>query len=168
MSFIDTHRADQGVESICKQLPIAPSTYYEHKSREADPGRLPARTKRDQTLCVEIRRVWEDNFQVYGARKVWRQLQREGHAVARCTVEWLMKQLEIQGVRRGAKRWTTVCDETLPQPADHVNRHFAATRPNRLWVAESHVCDHHLVWLCLCGVHGGCVCPAHRGLAGQP
>ena len=136
MSFIDTQCADQGVEPICKQLPIAPSTYYEHKAREVDPGRLPTRTKRDQALCVEIRRVWEENFQVYSARKVWRQLQREGHTVARCTVERLMKQLEIEGVRRGAKRWTTVCDETLPQPADRVNRQFAANRPNRLWVAD--------------------------------
>ena len=136
VSFIDTQRADQGVESICKQLPIAPSTYYEHKAREADPARIPARVKRDRTLCGEIQRVWEDNFQVYGARKVWRQLQREGHDVARCTVERLMKQLEIQGVRRGAKRWTTVCDDALPQPADRVNRQFAANRPNRLWVAD--------------------------------
>ena len=136
MAFIDEHREGLGVEPICKQLPIAPSTYYEHKAREADPGRLPAREQRDQALCVEIRRVWEENFQVYGARKVWRQLQREGHDVARCTVERLMKQLEIQGVRRGAKRWTTVCDETLPQPADRVNRQFAANRPNRLWVAD--------------------------------
>ena len=135
VAFIDQYREDLGVEPICKQLPIAPSTYYEHKAREADPGRLPAR-EQDQALCVEIRRVWEENFQVYGARKVWRQLQREGHAVARCTVERLMRQLEIQGVRRGAKRWTTVCDETLPQPADRVNRQFAASKPNRLWVAD--------------------------------
>ena len=102
MSFIDTHRADQGIEPICKQLPVAPSTYYEHKTRAADPGRLPARVKRDRALCGEIRRVWEENFQVYGPRKVWRQLKREGHAVARCTVERLMRQLDIQGVRRGA------------------------------------------------------------------
>ena len=80
--------------------------------------------------------MWDENYQVYGARKVWRQLQREGLDVARCTVERLMRWLEIQGVIRGAKRWTTVCDETLPQPADRVNRHFAATRPNRLWVAD--------------------------------
>ena len=135
VAFIDEHREGLGVEPICKQLPIAPSTYYEYKAREADPGRLPVRAKRDRALCVEIRRVWEENFQVYGARKVWRQLQREGHDVARCTVERLMRQLEIQGVRRGAKRWTTVRDETLPQPADRVNRQFAATCPNRLWVA---------------------------------
>ena len=87
---------------------------------------MPARVKRDQALCREIQRVWDENYQVYGARKVWRQLQREGQKVARCTVERLMRWLEIQGVIRGAKRWTTVCDETLPQPADRVNRHFAA------------------------------------------
>ena len=111
VAFIDQYREDLGVEPICKQLPAAPSTYYEHKVREADPGRLPAREKRDRALCVEIRRVWEENFQVYGARKVWRQLQREGHAVARCTVERLMKQLEIQGVsfRLGASLNTSLC-----------------------------------------------------------
>ena len=116
VAFIDQYREDLGVEPICKQLPT--------------------RAKRDRALCVEIRRVWEENFQVYGARKVWRQLKREGQDVARCTVERLMRRLEIQGVRRGAKRWTTVCDETLPQPADRVNRQFAANRPNRLWVAD--------------------------------
>ena len=108
MPFIDQHRAVLGVEPICKQLPIAPSTYYEHKARASDPARVPARVKRDRALCVEIQRVWEDNFQVYGARKVWCQLKREGRDVARCTVERLMRQLEIQGVRRGGKRWTTV------------------------------------------------------------
>ena len=136
MTFIDQQREGIGVEPICKQLPVAPSTYYEHKARAADPGRLPARARRDRALCREIRRIWADNFQVYGVRKVWRQLQREGCAVARCTVARLMKQLEIQGVRRGAKRWTTVRDEALPQPADRVNRQFAATGPNRLWVAD--------------------------------
>ena len=136
MPFIDQHRAVLGVEPICKQLPIAPSTYYERKARASDPARVPARVKRDRALCREIQRVWDENYQVYGARKVWRQLQREGLDVARCTVERLMRWLEIQGVIRGAKRWTTVCDETLPQPADRVNRHFAATRPNRLWVAD--------------------------------
>ena len=80
--------------------------------------------------------MWDQNYQVYGARKVWRQLQREGQDVARCTVERMMRWLEIQGVIRGAKRWTTVCDAALPQPADRVNRQFAATRPNRLWVAD--------------------------------
>src|SRR5690349_14169003 len=87
LAFIDAHRAEYGVESICKQLPIAPSTYCEHKSRQADPSRLPHRVQRDAQLSGSIRRVWDENFQVYGARKVWRQLRREGTAVARCTVD---------------------------------------------------------------------------------
>ena len=136
VSFIDTHRASHGVEALCRQLPLSPSTYYEHKAREADPERLPARAKRDQVLSVEVHRVWDENFQVYGARKVWRQLKREEFDVARCTVERLMKRLGIQGVVRGAKCWTTVSDETLSQPADRVNRQFVATRPNQLWVAD--------------------------------
>ena len=101
MSFIDQHRAAPGVEPICKQLPIAPSTYYEHKARASDPARVPARVKRDRALSQAVYRVWDENYQVYGARKVWRQLQREGHEVARCTVERLMRWLEIQGVIRG-------------------------------------------------------------------
>jgi transposase InsO family protein len=134
--FIDAHRDEYGVEPICAQLPIAPSTYYEHKARQADPDRRPERIQQDVRLKDEIRRVWEENFRVYGARKVWRQMKREGIEVARCTVERLMKALEIQGVRRGAKCWTTVRDETLPRPADLVQRQFAADRPNQLWVAD--------------------------------
>ena len=95
--FIDEHRAEHGVEPICAQLPIAPSTYYEHKAREAEPARLPARAKRAQVLAVEIQRVWDENFQVYGARKVWRQLNREQIGVARCTVERLMNRLWNRG-----------------------------------------------------------------------
>jgi transposase InsO family protein len=136
VAFIDKHRGEQGVEPLCKQLPIAPSTYYEHKARAADPDRLPPRVKRDQALSEEVWRVWDENYQVYGARKVWRQLHREAIPAARCTVERLMKRLGIQGVVRGAKCWTTVCDETLPQPTDHVQRQFVATRPNQLWVAD--------------------------------
>ncbi len=134
--FIDDHRETHGVESICKQLPIAPSTYYEYKAREADPGRLSNRTRRDQSLEIEIQRVWEENFRVHGARKVWRQLNREDVEVARCSVERLMKKLGIQGVTRGGRCWTTVSDDTLARPADLVNRQFTATRPNQLWVAD--------------------------------
>ncbi len=108
--FINEHRAEHGVEPNCAQLPIAPSTYYEHKAREANPDRLSARAKRDPRLSVEVQRVWDANFQVYGARKVWRQLKREQISIARCTVERLMKRLEIEGVRRGSKCWTTVSD----------------------------------------------------------
>ena len=136
VSCIDTHRAAYGVEPICKELPIAPSTYYEQKRRAAEPGRLPVRVRRDRVWCTAIRRVWEAHYRVYGARKVWRQLQRDGHVVARCTVERLMRQLGIQGVRRGARRWSTVRDDALAQPADRVNRQFTAERPNQLWVAD--------------------------------
>jgi len=136
ISFIDEHRVKYGVEPICRQLPISPSTYYELKAREDDPDRLPERTKRDSSLELDIQRVWEDNFEVYGARKVWRQMKREGIEIARCTVERLMKRLGIQGVTRGAKCWTTVSDDALARPADLVNRQFTATRPNQLWVAD--------------------------------
>jgi transposase InsO family protein len=136
LSFIDACRADHGVEPICEQLPIAPSAYYAHKARVTDPERLPKRMKRDRQLVIEIRRVYEANFRVYGARKVWRQLQREGIEVARCTVERLMKQLGLQGVRRGAKRTTTLSDASQQRPLDLVNRQFTATRPNQLWVAD--------------------------------
>ena len=136
VSFIDEYRAAHGVESICAQLPIAPSTYYEHKVRQADPARLPPRVQRDIELSREIRRVYEENFQVYGARKVWRQLGREGIVVARCTVERLMRSMGLEGVVRGKKCRTTVGDESLDQPVDRVNRQFKATRPNQLWVAD--------------------------------
>ncbi len=135
-SFIDEHRGKYGVEPICRQLPIAPSTYYEQKARQADPSRVPPRHKRDRFLCGEILRVWHENFQVYGARKVWHQLNREGIRVARCTVERLMKKLELKGVVGGRRCRTTVRDFRRGCPADLVNRHFKATRPNQLWVAD--------------------------------
>ena len=136
IAFIDDQRAICGVESICRQLLIAPSTYYTHKVRQSDPGKMPLRLKRDQALEVEIQRVWEENFRVYGARKIWRQLIREGIEVARCTVERLMKQLGIQGVVRGKKCQTTTSDDRVDKPLDLVNRQFNATRPNQLWVAD--------------------------------
>ena len=136
VSFIDEHRDDYGVEPICAQLPIAPSTYYEHKAREADPERLPPRVQRDRELSDEIQRVWDENFQVYGARKVWRQLNREQFTVARCTVERLMRVLGLQGAVRGHSCRTTVSDDTAVRPADLVQRQFTAMRPNQLWVAD--------------------------------
>jgi len=136
VAFIDTHRESLGVEPICAQLPIAPSVYYTHKARQVDPTRLPPRRQRDDALSQEIRRVYDENFQVYGARKVWRQLQREGFTVARCTVERRMRALGLQGVRRGARCRTTVPDDRADRPVDHVNRQFQATRPNALWVAD--------------------------------
>ena len=117
-------------------LPIAPSTYYEEKARRADPSRLPARAHRDAFLNEEVRRVWEENRMVYGARKVWRQLNRENLPVARCTVERLMGNMGLQGAVRGKKVWTTVADESADRPADLVERDFTADRPNRLWIAD--------------------------------
>jgi len=136
IAFIDAHRDAYGVESICAQLPIAPSTYYEHKRRQIDPSRVPARVRRDGELRGSIRRVWDDNFQVYGARKVWRQLNREQIPVARCTVERLMRSLGLQGAMRGRKCRTTIADDSAERPLDHVNRQLQATRPNELWVAD--------------------------------
>ena len=136
VSFIDDHKAEYGVESICKQLPIAPSTFYEHKAREADEDRLPPREKRDRELSIDIQRVWKENFRVYGARKIWRQLNRETIRVARCTVERVMRQLNIQGIVRGRHRRTTISDPAANHPADLVNRQFTAIRPNQLWVAD--------------------------------
>jgi transposase InsO family protein len=137
MSFIDEHREEHGVEPICKELPIAPSTYYEQKAREADPSRLPARVVRDTQLREQIERVWKENFGVYGVRKVWRQLKREEIDVARCTVERLMRQMGLRGAIRGRKyKRTTISDEAAPRPADLVQRDFMADRPNRLWVAD--------------------------------
>jgi putative transposase len=136
VSFIDAHRAAYGVESICAQLPIAPSLYYEHKARQADPSRLPARARRDAELCGEIQRVYAANFRVYGARKVWRQFRREHIAAAKCTVERLMHTLGLQGVVRGKRCRTTIPDLTADRPVDRVNRQFKATRPNQLWVAD--------------------------------
>ena len=134
IAFIDDHRGAYGVEPICEVLPIAPSTYHTHAARRADPSRLPARAKRDASLMPEIARVFEENFQVYGVRKVWRQLRREGGEVARCTVGRLMRTMGLQGVVRGRPVRTTISDKAAPCPLDHVNRQFKAPRPNALWV----------------------------------
>jgi len=136
VSYIDDHKNRFGVEPICKVLPIAPSTYYESKSRERDPERQPPRALRDERLKPEIRRVWEDNYRVYGARKVWKQLNREGIKVARCTVARLMREMGLRGVVRGKKLKTTLPAEADVIPLDRVNREFAASEPNRLWVAD--------------------------------
>ena len=134
--FIDGNRSQYGVESICSMLQIAPSTYYEHAARRRDPERLPTRAKQDAALSIEINRVWHENRQVYGARKVWKQLNREGQPVARCTVARLMRGMGLQGVVRGRKFKTTIPDEAACRPPDLVNRNFTATRPNELWVAD--------------------------------
>jgi putative transposase len=136
IAFIDDQREVHGVEPICKVLPIAPSTYHVHVAKRADPAKLSARAKRDQALKREIARVFAQNFEVYGARKVWRQMVREGFGVARCTVERLMGDLGLQGVIRGKPVRTTVQDKAAPCPLDHVNRVFHAPAPNRLWLSD--------------------------------
>ena len=136
IAFIDDHREVHGVEPICKVLPIAPSTYHAHVAKRVDPERLSARSKQDMALKPEIARVFTENFEVYGARKVWRQLNREGVAVARCTVERLMQDMGLQGVVRGKPVRTTVSDKAAPCPLDHVNRQFHAPMPNMLWLSD--------------------------------
>ncbi|WP_281977685.1 IS3 family transposase [Pseudorhizobium flavum] len=136
ISFIDEHRSVLGVEPICRLLPIAPSTYYEVVAKRADVGRLSARERNDIAMKVEIRRVFNENFQVYGVRKVWRQLQREGFDIARCTVARLMRMMGLQGIIRGKPIKTTVSDKSAPCPLDRVNRHFKAPAPNMLWLSD--------------------------------
>lgn len=136
VACVDAQREAYGVESICAQLPIAPSTYWRQKAQEADPTKRSARAQRDDVLRAEIARVWDEHEQVYGAEKVWRQLRREHIAAARCTVERLMKTLGLHGaVRGGGFVVTTRPDETAVVP-DLVDRHFTATRPNQLWVSD--------------------------------
>ncbi len=137
VGFIDDCREKHGVEPICEVLPIAPSTYYAQKSCEVDASKRSERAVRDAALCEQIERVWKQNFSVYGARKVWRQLKREGVAVARCTVERLMRQMGLQGAVRGRRfKRTTIVDEAAARPADLVQRDFTADGPNQLWVAD--------------------------------
>ena len=131
IEYIDENKARFGVEPICEQLPIAPSTYYAAKTRPVSARRL-----RDDQLREEIGRVHHTNFGVYGVRKVWRQLNREEIRVARCTVARLMADMGIQGVIRGKKTRTTIPAETGPRPADLVDRQFTVAAPNRLWVAD--------------------------------
>jgi len=134
--FVDAYRDDHGVEPICRVLEIAPSTYHAHARRRSQPETASRRVRRDVELTQEIRRVFDENFQVYGVRKVWRQLRREGFDVARCTVARLMKKMALQGVIRGRRVRTTVADTAAPCPLDHVNRQFKAPRPNVLWVSD--------------------------------
>jgi putative transposase len=137
VAFIDDHKAVYGVEPICAVLPIAPSTYYWHKAREADPSRRSARVQRDERLRPEVRRVWDQNFQVYGVEKVWTQLNREGVQVARCTVARLMADLGLRGAVRGRSfKVTTHAADGVERPLDLVDRDFAAARPNELWVSD--------------------------------
>lgn len=136
VAFIDQHREAYGIEPICAMLPIAPSTYYAHKACAADPSRRSTRAQRDAVLRDEIQRVYDANFQVYGVRKVWEQLDREGIEVARCTVTRMMHAMGLQGAVRGRATVTTHADETAARPLDLVDRNFTATRPNQLWVSD--------------------------------
>ena len=136
VSFIDAHRGRYGVGPLCAQVPIAPSTYYAHKAREAKPERVSARARRDGWLSGEIRRVYDEHFQVYGVRKVWRQLRGEGVAVARCTVARLMRRMGLQGAVRGRRVKTTRAVVHGERPDDRVNREFQVRRPNALWVSD--------------------------------
>jgi putative transposase len=117
-------------------MQIAPSGYRNHAARQRDHSRQPARVKRDQAMVPHIERVWNANMQVYGADKVWKQLNRERHLVARCTVERLMRRLGLRGAMRGKVVRTTISDTKAPCPRDHVNRVFKAQRPNQLWVSD--------------------------------
>ena len=135
-TFIDDYRQDHGVEHICKVLPIAPSTYHEHVAQRRDPSRLSVMAKKDLGLKPAITCIFNENFEVYGVRKVWRQSKRENFDIARCTVERLMKELEFQGVIRGKSLRTTFVDKAAPCPLDRVNRQFHAPTPNRLWASD--------------------------------
>ena len=135
-AFIDEQREHYGVEPICKALRIALSGYWRHAARQRNPALLPARAQRDAMLAPQIERVWTSNLQVYGYRKVWRQMRREGVAVARCTVQRLMRLKGLEGARRGKRVRTTVPDANAPCPLDRVNQQFQSDRPNQLWVSD--------------------------------
>ncbi len=135
-AFIDQYRETLGVEPICRVLQVAPSGYRRHAAQQRDPARRSARAQRDEALMRHIQRLWDAHRQVYGVAKVWRQLQREGLAAARCTVARLMRQLGLRGVRRGQAVRTTMPNVAAPCPGDRVNRQFRAERPNQLWVAD--------------------------------
>ena len=136
ISLINDQRADYGVESVCKVLPIAPSTYYARLAVRADPAKASARCQRDIDLKPKIQKIWDDNWKVYGVRKAWRQLNREGVDVARCTVGRLMTSMGLRGIIRGKAMKTTVSNPLTPCPRDKVKRQFRAPAPNMLWVSD--------------------------------
>ena len=137
IAFIDDHRTAYGVEPICRVLPIAPSTYFRCKAEQRDPTRRSARAQRDDVLRAIIRRIWDEHHRVYGPRKVWKQMGREGLHEARCRVRRLMREMGLAGAVRG-RAWTTTTESApnVDPPSDLVDRHFTATRPNQLWVAD--------------------------------
>eukprot|EP00456_Euglypha_rotunda_P088095 TRINITY_DN9002_c0_g2_i1.p1 TRINITY_DN9002_c0_g2~~TRINITY_DN9002_c0_g2_i1.p1 ORF type:complete len:302 (+),score=35.37 TRINITY_DN9002_c0_g2_i1:337-1242(+) len=136
IAFIDEHRRTYGVEPICRVLPIAPSTYHAHAAKRRDPSLLSARAKRDESLKSEVQRVFLENFAVYGVRKMWRQLKRDGFCLARCTVERLMRRMGLRGVIRGKPVRTTISGPAESCPLDRVHRQFHAPAPNRLWLSD--------------------------------
>ena len=136
MSFIDTHHGELGIEPICRELAIAPSSWHEHAARLADPGKRSARARRDDGIIEQISRVHDASFGLYGNRKVWHQLRREGIKVAKCTVEQLMRSMGLSGIRRGKTCVTTISNPKAPCPLDKVNREFRVSRPNALWVVD--------------------------------
>ena len=136
MSFIDSHREALGIEPICRELAIAPSSYHEHATRLADPGKRSARARRDDKIKEQIKRVHDDSSGLYGTRKVWRQMRRDGIEVAKCTVERLMRTMGLAGVRRGKTTITTVSNPKAPCTLDRVNRESRVSRPNALWVVD--------------------------------
>ena len=166
IAFIDDHRQAYGVEPICRVLPIAPSTYHAHAAKRADPSRLPERVRRDADLKVEIRRVFEENFRVYGVRKVWRQLRREGFSVARCTVARLMRNMGLRGAIRGKPLRTTIRDKTAPCPLDHVNRAVPGSGAGSA-LARGFYLRLDVGRLHLCRLRNRRLCAADRRLASQ-
>ncbi|TDW59533.1 transposase InsO family protein [Novosphingobium sp. PhB55] len=136
VAFIAAHREELGIEPICRELAIAPSSFREHAARLADPAKRPARARRDDEMRENIKRVHENSYGLYGSRKVWHQLRREGIPVAKCTVERLMHVMGLAGIRRGKKTITTISNPKAPCPLDKVNREFHVARPNALWVVD--------------------------------
>ena len=136
VQFIHDHRDAYGVEPICAVVPIAPSTYHRHRARQIDPTRRSRRAQRDEALRDDIQRVWDEHYQVYGPRKVWQQLRREGIRAARCTVRRLMRTMGLTGAVRGRAWITTTRPAEAARPADLVDRQFTASRPNQLWVSD--------------------------------
>jgi putative transposase len=136
IAFIDDHRQEYGVEPMCRVLPIAPSTYHMHAAPRRDSSLRSKRAQRDAAMSIEVQRVFTENFSVYGARKVWRQLLREGFHVARCTVARPMRQMVPEGVVRGKPIRTTISNSATPCPLDHVQRQFHDAAPNQLWLSD--------------------------------
>jgi hypothetical protein len=161
IAFIDDHRGAHGVEPICKVLRIAPSTYHAHATKRRDPARLSARARQDAALKIEVRRVFDQNFRVYGVRKVWRQLKREVFDVARCIVSRLMRDMGLQGVIRGKTVKTTISDKAAPCPLDHVNR-VQGAKAERSLALRLHLCR-DLDRLCLRRLRDRRLRPQDRG-----